>query len=109
MKKIAVSLLMFMLVFTSFSGSIFAKENFQKEKVIYQKTEIKDVNKLFERAQKNISDIDESKKSLKLEAALTKTGENESNNIDLKSTTQLLKVAEKEDGTTVETYAMTVL
>ncbi|MBT2701242.1 hypothetical protein J7E79_28610 [Bacillus sp. ISL-40] len=74
-----------------------------KEEVIYEAKEIKDVEKLFERAKNGESDLPkEQKQKLAPNHAVLK-GNSKTKNLNVLSTTQLLKVTKK-DGNEVKTY-----
>lgn len=82
--------------------------NEDKETVIYQATPITDINILFERAKKGITDIEETVPSQKLiiESAIGQNLSKEENAVEYYTTTQKIKAVKKGEEVT-ETYATT--
>lgn len=84
-------------------GFCFGEAKKAKEEVIYEAKEIKDVEKLFERAKNGESDLPkEQKQKLAPNHAVLK-GNSKTNNLNVLSPTQLLKLTKK-DGNEVKTY-----
>lgn len=111
-KKLGISFVISMLIIFSSVNLIFAKENqspgTEKSKIIYEKSEIKDINKLLERAKNNVSDLNEDQNILQFEASLEENSKSNKEKIELKATSQLLKQTKKSDGTTISTYTTTI-
>lgn len=96
------------LAFSFFGESTFAKVSDAPIRVLSEEVEIKDIDELFERAKENVNDLDANVIEDKLDASLTKEGGGASETaVDLISTSQLLKVSEKNDGTRLEEFAVT--
>jgi len=95
-----------------FSFSVFpigtsAEKIGNKEKVIQRFTEIKDINKLYERAKNGVSDVNrEVEKNFVAKVVLQSTDGLENGTVQTYSTSQLLKVSEV-NGDKIETYATT--
>jgi hypothetical protein len=107
LKRLSIFFIIFLLALSTF-GFTTSAANKEKERVLvlYEREEIKDIDKLFERAKNNISDINEKKN--KFSASLENNNTKQKDDLTILSTTQLLKSVKKNDGTIVNSYSTTV-
>lgn len=101
------------ILFSGTHTNVFAANNDnQKAKTIESHQEITDLNKLYERAQKGISDLSfSSEKSLSTKSSLSLKEKSNNNELNFHKyqTAQLLTVKQEADGTKIKTYAVTTM
>ncbi|TFJ92039.1 hypothetical protein [Lentibacillus salicampi] len=95
----------FVLTLFVYGSPVFAETT--DEGVIYQSSEIKDVEKLFERAKHNISDIPKQELPQMVEQKGILKGDKTSKEINSQSTTQLLKKEIKPNDAQIQSFATT--
>ncbi|WP_003541435.1 hypothetical protein [Desulfotomaculum nigrificans] len=117
MKKFKNILSRLLLVFTVFCLFVSPITNLNlaeakmTEKVRFEKQIIKDVDTLYDRAQKGITDLDSKHKDklFKYKAAMIDEKNGNKKDVDVYETTQLYKQTEGEDGSITSYYATTIM
>ncbi|WP_129692174.1 hypothetical protein [Gottfriedia acidiceleris] len=108
LKKLSISSLITILLLTGFSTSSFAQteKQVEKEQLLYKKSEIKDIDKLWDRAKNGVNDPKVSSEDLVAKSDLVLTGSKANVSRKYYQTTQLLEV-KKEGETTTKYFATT--
>jgi hypothetical protein len=106
-KKFSVSVLILVLALSCLAGTAFGKEDIEKERILVNKQEEKDLNKLYKKAVNGESDINPTELKEDLDISITNEADNKEEKVDVDVTAELTKKVVKEDGTIVESYTVT--